>query len=91
MSNTGIYNAINNMPYMFRPRKFIATGQGAQAAAVNPIRDAGTEFRRPVTRSAAAPGQSGRQWQQLRSSVTWDFDHANHDAEMDQTAACSYR
>ena len=38
MSNTGIYNAINNMPYMFDPRKFIATGQGAQAAAVNPVR-----------------------------------------------------
>ena len=38
MSNTGIYNAINNMPYMFDPRKFIATGQGAQAAAVNPIK-----------------------------------------------------
>lgn len=37
-SNTGIYNAINNMPYMFDPRKFIAQGQGAQAQAVDPIK-----------------------------------------------------
>jgi hypothetical protein len=38
LMNTGIYNSINNMPYMFDPRKFIAAGQGAQAAAVNPIK-----------------------------------------------------
>jgi hypothetical protein len=38
LSNTGIYNAINNMPYMFDPRKFIAMGQGNQAAQVNPVK-----------------------------------------------------